>query len=158
VLRLMHAEQAKLQHNAAHRSTPDTLRRLASRHLFFDLDAARPLPWLNLAALGLRSGAALSARAGSDREQAIDAAADAVLRQCGVATLRGLRPSQREAWRRMAPLLALLDLGTWRDHERQALLGLARAKGGRSERAFIAAWQAHPRLDAALRRSGRIGT
>ena len=127
-----------------------TLRRLADRHLFFDLEPAQPQPLLPLAELGLQTGAALSARAGSNREHAVDEASAELLRHCGLVSLRGFSPDQREAWRRLAPILTLLDLGAWRDDERRALVDLIHAKGGRSERAYVARYLAHPKLDAAL--------
>ena len=149
------AELARVARRPRHRTGAATLRRLASRHLFFDLEPRRALPLCSLAALGLRAGAALSARAGSDRERAVDEDSDALLRHCGLSSLRGFSPEQREAWRRFAPILALLDLAAWPDDERRALVDLIRAKGARSERDYAARYLAHPRLDAALRRQGR---
>jgi hypothetical protein len=105
---------------------------------------------VSLGALGLSVGAALSARSGSNRERAVDDASAELLRHCGRASPRGLAPDQREAWRRLAPILALLDLGAWREDERGALVDVIRAKGGRSERDYVARYLAHPRLDGAL--------
>jgi hypothetical protein len=153
--RLARDEQARLQRRPRHRSVPATLRRLAERHLFFDLDRAQPHPLLPLAELGLQAGAAMSTRAGSDRERAVDEASAELLRHCGLATLRGFSPDQREAWRRLAPVLTLLDIGSWPEGDRRALAGLVCAKGGRSERDYVARYLAHPRLDAALLRRAR---
>ena len=75
------------------------------------------------------------------------------MRRCDLASLRGFSPDQREAWRRFAPILALLDLGAWTNDERRALVDLVRAKGGRSERDYVARYLAHPKLDAALLQS-----
>ena len=152
--RLARDELSRAERNPRHRTRAARLRRLAERHLFFDLEPARPLPLFPLAALGLRSGAGLSARAGSDRERAVDEVSTELLHHCALASLRGFSPDQREAWRRLAPILALLDLGKWQDDERRALVDLIRAKGGRSERDYLARYQAHARLDAALRRHG----
>ena len=149
-LKLARDEQARVQRRPRHRTRPATLCRLAAQHLFFDLDPARPHPLVSLAALGLRPRAALSARSGSNRERAVDDASAELLRHCGRASLHGLAPDQREAWRRLAPILALLDLGAWREDERGALVDVIRAKGGRSERDYVARYLAHPRLDRAL--------
>jgi hypothetical protein len=149
-LRLARDEQGRLQRNPRHRTRPATLRRLAERHLFFDLDPGFPHPLVSLSELGLRCGAALSRRAGSDRERALDEASAELLCHCGLTTLRGFSQDQREAWRRLAPILTLLDLGGWRDDERRALVDLTRAKGGRSERDYVARYLAHPKLDSAL--------
>jgi hypothetical protein len=151
--RLARDELLRMERSPRHRTAPSTLRRLAERHLFFDLDPARRQPLFPLAALGLRAGAALSARAGSDRERAIDEASTGLLHHCALASLHGFSPDQREAWRRLAPIFMLLDLGAWQDDERRALVDLVRAKGGRSERDYVARYLAHPKLDAALRGS-----
>ena len=148
--KLARDERARVQRRPHHRSGAALLRRLAARHLFFDLEPARPHPLFSLGALGLRCGAALSARTGSDRALAVDEASAELLRHCGLTSLRGFSPDQREAWRRFAPVLALLDLGAWRDDERRALVDIIRAKGGRSERDYVARFLAHPRLGVAL--------
>jgi len=153
--KLARDERTRLQRSPGRRTRPATLRRLAERHLFLDLDPARPHPLVPLSELGLHSGAALSARAGSNRERAVDQAGAELLRQCGLTSLRGFSRAQHEAWRRLAPLLMLLDLGAWRGDERRALIDLIRAKGGRSERAYIERYLAHPMLDAALLRWAR---
>ena len=148
--RLARDELARLQRRPAHRSRPATLRRLAERHLYFDLDPVHPLPRLDLAALGMRSGAALSKR-DSKRELAIEQASTELLRHCGLMSLGSFSTNQREAWRRLAPILTLLDLGAWPARERRALVDLVRAKGGRSERDYVVRYRARPRLDEALR-------
>jgi hypothetical protein len=148
--RLAHEERARLQRRARHRSPPATLRRLAERHLFFDLETRQAKTPLAMGTLGLRAGAALSALAGSDRERAIDELSLELAHHCALASLRGFSRDQREAWRRIAPILTLLDLAAWRDSERRALVDLIRAKGGRSEREFVARYLRHPRLDTEL--------
>jgi hypothetical protein len=147
-----------MQRRPRHRTRPATLAKLAERHLFFEFEAAQPLALAPLAELGLRVGAALSARAGSNRERAVADAGAELLRHCGLASLSGFSADEREAWQRMAPILTLLGVRAWRDDERRALVGLIRAKAGRSERDFVARCIAHPVLDAAIRRSRRTRT
>jgi hypothetical protein len=154
-LALARQEIERVRRRPRHRTRPATLRRLAERHVFFDLDAARPRPLVPLAALGMRSGAALSAMAGSDRKAAVDEASAGLMRQCGLESLRGFSQDQREAWRRIAPIIALLDVASWTDDSRRALVDLIRAKGGRSERDYLERYRAHPRLDAAVLRWAR---
>jgi hypothetical protein len=147
-LALAQAELARVKRNPRHRTSLATLRKLAERHVFLDLEA--PRPFLRFAALGLHSGAQLSKRAGADRERAVDHASADLMRHCGIASLKGFTPDEREAWRRLAPILSLIDLGRWREDERRALVEVIRAKGGRSERDFLARYRAHPRLGAAM--------
>ena len=155
---LMRAEQASMRRRPARRSSRRTLERLATTHLFFDIGAAQPL--VSLAELGLQCGAALAALAGSDRERAIDMLSDRLLGECQLAQPPRWSAAQREAWRRLVPVLALLKAGDWSFGERRALPDLARAKAGPSERDFVRAWLAHDRLDAALRQwaatAGRV--
>jgi len=141
-------ERARLQRRP--RTPPAVLRQLAQRHLFFDLAAPRPL--VTLAAVGDAIGAALTARAGSHRARGVDEAAAELLRLCGASPRALPNAAAREAWARFAPLVLLLAPQRWQPAQRRALLALARAKAARSERDFVAAWQAHPRLDAALLR------
>ena len=146
-------ERARLQRSPRHRSSTATLSRLAARHLFFELEPARPQALPPLADWGLRAGAALSERSGADRERAVDDASAELMCRCGLPSLRGFSASEREAWRRLATLLVLFDLAAWSEGERSALIELTRAKGAASERDFVARWIDNPRLDAALRRA-----
>jgi len=154
-LALTRQEIERSQRRPRHRTGLATLKRLAEQHVFFDLESARPRPLVSLAALGMRSGAALSARAESDRKAAVDVASAELLRQCGLESLRGFSQDQREAWRRIAPIIALLDVASWKGEERRALVDVIRAKGGRSERDYLERYRAHPRLDAAVLRWAR---
>lgn len=65
------AEQARLARRKGLRSRRTTLQALAATHLFFDLDAAQPVPRIPLGELGLAAAAALSAQSGCDRERAL---------------------------------------------------------------------------------------
>jgi len=143
-------EQARLQRSPGQKTPRALLRRLAAQHLYFDLDAARPHPHVPLGALGLAAGAALSALTEADRERAVAETAARLMRDCGLASLRGWSADERAAWQRMAPVLALLDVARWTRAQRTALVALIRAKGGHSERVFVERFIAHRRLNQAL--------
>jgi hypothetical protein len=149
--RLAREEWARSQHRAGHRTPRVRLQALARQHLFFDLDAARPVPWVPLARWGIRCGQWLSEQAGPDREHALDEAQATLLRACGVRACRGWSDDEQHAWRRFAPLAALLQVTRWPVRARQALVPLVRAKAAaEGERDYLARYLAHPRLDAAL--------
>ena len=154
---LVRAERARMQRRPSHRSSRHTLTQLAERHLFFDLDTAQPQPLVSMPELGMHCGAALSELAGSDRERAIDTMSDALLRESGLTRMPRLSTQQREAWHRLVPVLWVMDRSAWSQSERRALVDLARAKAGRSERDFIRAFLAHPRFGAALQEWARRG-
>jgi hypothetical protein len=149
-LALASAELQKAALQSRHRTAPATLRRLAGHHVFFDVDLSRPRPFVSLAELGMRCGRALSARGAVDRTRAVDDASDALMRLCALDSLRSFSTAQREAWRRLAAVLAMLDVRRWSAEERRALVEVIRAKGGRSEREYVVRYRAHPRLDAAI--------
>ncbi len=154
-LRLVRTELEHMRRSARHRSSAETLRRLAGQHVFFDLDPDRSHPLPPLAALGLRVGKFLSQQAGTDRERALHECAQEAMAQCGLVSLRGFSPDQKVAWQRWAPLVVMLKPHTWTGAERQSLVDVIRAKGGRSEREFVSLYATHPRLDAAIHQLGK---
>lgn len=148
---LAERERARLARRPGERSSRATLQRLAATHLCFDLDPARPEPLPPQVALGWKVAALLGERAGADREAALERCSIETIRLLGLTSLRGFKATERQAWQRWAPLVALLDLSRWSADERQSLAALIRAKGGRDERAHVRAVQAHIRLRHALR-------
>lgn len=148
--RIARTELARMKANPRHRSSPDTLRKLADTHLFFELDPARPRGLPPLTALGERT-AALLARMGDDRQRALDAAGRELMRLTGLESLRGFTADEREAWRRWSPaVLVLPGLSRWSAAERRAAAEVLRAKGGRRESEFALRFNAHSRLTRAL--------
>jgi hypothetical protein len=149
--RVARAELARLERDPRHRSSETTLRALARRHLFFEVDPARPLPLPPLAKIGLAAARLLAARAGTDRERALRECSEAAARRCGLKSLAGFTADERRAWERTAPLVLLLPgFERWPPRERSAAADALRAKGARSEREFVRRLVAHERLHAAL--------
>lgn len=69
---------------------------------------------------------------------------------------RGWTAGERLAWERWAPLALLLPgVKRWSAAERRALAAVMRAKGGRRESDFVRAFDAHPKLGAAVARVAR---
>jgi len=147
--RLMRDELALMRRKATHRSTLGTLRRLA--HASLHLDLARPradvLGELTLANVGLHASRFLASRSDDGPTPTIEAAA-----LLGAGPAKVWSASEREAWDRWAPVVAVLPgLARWTPVERQRLVEVIRAKGGRRESDFVRRFDAHPRLRAALR-------
>jgi hypothetical protein len=95
----------------------------------------------------------LARRFGSDRERAERVLAGEAAERLGLSSMRDLSPAERLAWRRWAPLVAVLPgLGRWSLGDRKALARVVIAKGGRRESDYVRAFDAHPRLRAAVRR------
>jgi hypothetical protein len=152
---LAREELDRMARRPGHRTPQARLARMAASHVFFELDPARPHPLVPLGEIGLAAGAALSRRAGADRERAVAQLADEMARACGATSCRHFAPAAREAWRRLVTLLPLLRIERWPAAERAALLDLARAKAGRSERDFVARSLSHARLQHELQRLAR---
>ena len=96
--RLARAEAERQRRDPGHRSGPDTLRRLAARHLFFDLDPAQALPYIDAGwpgpaqrrgAVGARRGRP-RACAGPGRRRADAPCRVGVMARLHVGSARGL--------------------------------------------------------------------
>jgi hypothetical protein len=149
--RIARAELGRIARDPRHRSSEATLRALARRHLYFELDPTRPLPLPPLGPIGVATARLLERHGGVQRERALAACSRAALRRCGLHSFAGFSEDQRRAWVRCAPLVLLLpDFDRWSAQERRAAADVLRAKGERSEREFVRRLVAHARLHAAL--------
>jgi hypothetical protein len=149
----MRREEARMARDPAHRSSRRVLRTLAAQNVYWFLDGHRRrdiVGELPLANLGL-AVTDLVARRFADHpdrgEAACVAEATAAL---GGGPRRGWSAGERQAFARWAPLVLLLDARRWSAGERAALSAVIRAKGGRRESEFVRAYDAHPRLRAAI--------
>ena len=153
VRRLARRELARMAVRPAHRSSPATLRRLARRNVFLELGPRRDdvIGVFPIDRLGLAVTDALNARFGPDRGRAVRESADEAARLLGAGDWRRFPAGERLAWQRLAPLALLLPgVGRWPRADRRALARVLRAKGGRRESDFVAAFDGHSRLRRAL--------
>jgi hypothetical protein len=149
--RLARAELARMRSEPRYRSSERTLRRLAADYLYFETDGARAPYWPRLNALGARVGSMLGARAGADREGAVEDCVREAMRRLGIGQVEGMHA--RRAWQRWAPLvLALPGIARWRPAERRALGRIISSKGAARDADYLARFDAHAKLGSALRR------
>jgi hypothetical protein len=145
VRRMMREELARIAAKPRHRSSPATLRKLAEGHLVFDVDPRGPVPLPPTAKIGLAVADRLAAR--GDREDVQQRA----MRALGLRSLAGWTRNERLAWERWSPLiLTLSGVSRWSAANRRALAAIVRAKGGASERDFLARFNRHPLLGRVL--------
>ena len=105
-----------------------------------------PLPNAGIATTQL-----IAKRFAGDRARAAEACEREAASRLGVRSLTGWSADERHAWRRWAPLVALLPgVASWSSAERAAAADVIRKKGGAREDEFVHAFDAHPRLGAAL--------
>ncbi|MFO1054447.1 MAG: hypothetical protein U1F36_19675 [Planctomycetota bacterium] len=155
---LMNRELAAMRKRKTHRSSLATLRKLATQNVFLHLGEERddvigllPNPFVGLAVTR-----ELGRRFGARREEGEATMAAEVAALCGIADFDGWTAGERLAFRRWAPLIAVLPGVTeWSETERSALADVVRRKGGRREQDFVHAFDAHRKLRDALLRLGR---
>jgi len=146
-------ELARMQRNPGYRSPKATLRRLAEDYLVFEPGGERAPSWPRVAELGAAAAARLSAIAGADREAGADRCVGEAMRLLGVRPRAGTGAAVRAAWRGWAPIVVQLPgIARWSRADKRALARVIGLKGGRRESDYLAAFEAHPKLGAALRR------
>ena len=150
---ILQRELARMKRNQRHRSSAATLRKLATHNLYWSLGSHRvdiigelPLPNAGIAATQL-----MAKRFAGDRARAAETCEREAAARLGVPSFTGWSAAERHAWRRWAPLVTLLpDVAMWTPAQRATAVDVIRAKGGPREDAFVRAFDAHPKLGAAL--------
>lgn len=155
ILRMVDRELQTMRRRPGYRSSVDTLQELSSVPMF--LERGEPQPditgILALGAVGIAVTDLLARRFGADREHGLDVLVEEAKRALAVKGLDRWAPGERLAFRRWAPLVALLPgLDRWSPKERKDLAAVIRAKGGRYESDYVRAYNAHPKLRRALAR------
>jgi hypothetical protein len=156
--RLMRREEARIARDPAHRSSRATLARLAAHNVYWFEHGARDdvMGVLPLANVGLAVTDYLARRGDGDGERGGAACTREAARLLGAGPGRGWSAGERLGFARWAPLvLALPGVARWAPADKRALVGVMRAKGGRRESDFVAAFDAHPKLRAAVRALAR---
>jgi hypothetical protein len=153
LLRLMERELSTMRRQPRHRSTLAVLRRLVTENMYLALSRERDdvVGVLDLANVGLKITDLFANRFGSDRERGEETFAAEAAARLGVTSFHGWSTGEKLAWSRWAPLVALLgDLGRWPAADREELVRLIRAKGGRQELDYLRAFDGHGRLRSAV--------
>jgi hypothetical protein len=155
---LARRELARSRKDPRYRSSLAVLRGLASHNLFWHLGPPREdvIGLLPLAQVGVEVTRRLAARHGRDRTAAEDACAREAGARLATDAPRGWRPGEALAWRRWSPLVTILPgVSAWTADEKSALVEVIRAKGGVHESDFVARFDAHSKLRAAIRALAR---
>lgn len=155
VERVMNAELKRKARDPAHRSSIATLRQLSVDYLFLftGRPRTRTVSTIHVGRVGAQISHYLAARFGARREEGIETCAQEAARMLGLRRPPSGSPAQREAWRNWAPLILLLPgCAHWPRAQKQALVEIVRAKGGRRESEYLLRFDAHRRLVKALLR------
>ena len=146
-------EAARVRQRAGYRTNEETLRELVRANLFLQTGPPRRdvIGAIPVDAIGGAVTKLVVSRFGSDRELATEALADEAAYRLGGVAWRRLPAGARLFWARWAPIGALLpEIDGWSAADKRALVEIIKAKGGRRESDFVARFDAHPRLGAAL--------
>lgn len=153
VLRRMDDELRRMRRSPRHRSTPAALRALASAGVFLHAGAPREdvLGSLSLERVGLHVTDFAAERFGAERERAATACLAETVRLTGVRLTTGSSAGERLALDRWAPLVCVLPgVARWTASDRRALAEVILAKGGPRESDYVARFDRHAPLRAAI--------
>ena len=149
-------ELAALRARPGHRSTRATLQLLSSAYAFWQPGAPRDdvLGLLAPSNVALHVSHHLAAAFGADRAAAQAACLRDAAARLGLdpAEVRRFPPAERQAWERWAPLIVVLPgVGGWTVAQKRAAVAVVRAKGAPRESDFVARFDRHRVLRAAVR-------
>lgn len=156
LLSLTQREEAKMVRNPTYRSSASTLRKLASRHMFYEFGEGPRGLWdiFSVRQIGLAVQRCMASRFRDDPSKMCQAAVAAASQVLGIDT-EDWSPLEHAAFQEFAIVLSLVpDLKRWTDGDRQALAGIIRAKVGPDETDYLRRLQHHGALRKALLRLG----
>ncbi|MEO6594400.1 MAG: hypothetical protein ABIP94_06580 [Planctomycetota bacterium] len=160
VLARMERELATMQKRKGYRTPIRTLERLAAHNMYWSQKKQRDdiIGVFPLANIGLAVTDYLAARFGADRERGEATCADEAAALCGVRGWQKWDEGERIWWQRWGPLVLVLPgVAKWSAAERDALVDVVRAKGGRRESDYVRLLDGHKKLRAALRKLAARG-
>ncbi len=152
-LRLSEEEQAKIARDPSYRTLIPILKQLAQADIYLTLPGGGSAPEKALtagqvAALVTRS---IAREFGGDRRAAARETPARVARALGASRWTAWPSDEREAFRRLSLVAALIpDLARWPAADRRALVRVFRAKGGPSELSYLTLLNRHRRFRASL--------
>ncbi|MBI4840280.1 MAG: hypothetical protein HY803_04260 [candidate division NC10 bacterium] len=161
VLKLSEDEQAKIKADPAYRSSRKVLEQLSRSYMSLLLKEGdgRRSKVLQPGDLGLRVSRHIAQKFQGDRAAAIRAATQQVAQHLDIRAWRRWSGPEQMALERLSPILVLIpDLARWSSAEKRSLVRIIRAKGGRSEAAYVRLLREHHRLARSLRELANSAT
>ena len=159
LLALAEREERKIAADPKHRTSPRTLRKLASGHVFYEMSGTERGLWdrFSTRTLGITVQQNMAKRFAGDPEAMRRELRKDLSRTLNV-NVAGWNQFERKACDDWAAALSLVpDLPRWSEEERSALVKIVRAKGAKDETAYLRGLQGHERLRHAVLKLGSTG-
>jgi hypothetical protein len=156
LLRLAEREELKIARNPVYKSSPTTLRRLASGHVFYELPGSQHGDWDRFSTrnIGLRVNQVIGRKFDGDTQRFRKAAVDRL-----AIFLNTRIPSKgnsiRDAFENYAVVMSLVpNLRSWNASEKRSLLSIIQAHSGQAEMHYLHLLRRHSKLRAAMLKLG----
>jgi hypothetical protein len=146
-------EQERVTRRASYRTSRHTLLRLARSPMVLQLYERPRFPYGGIGPVGLHASRRLSERGGGLRSEGLARTSDEAAALLGGRrdVRKGLRGHERDAFTQWSAIVASLPgISRWSPAQRRGLLDVIRARGGRTERAYVEALQRAPWVVDAL--------
>ncbi len=159
LLAITRKEEARMARDPAHRTSPRILRKLAADHVFYEFGKEAPGQWdtFSTRRIGLAVQQWMAEQFGGDPEKLRRATTEALSQQLQV-DLERWNPLERVAFENFAPVLLLApELRQWTNAQKQALVGIIRAKVSADESKYLRLLQQHRGLKEIVLRLGSEG-
>ncbi len=156
LLELTLAEERKMSRRPSYRTSKAVLRRLAGGPMIFELDESRVGDWdrFTVRNIGLAVQRRMAEQYGGDAKAILAASVKRVARILGI-HMRDWSEVELSTLSDFAVVLDLVpNLDRWSDGERQAVVGIIRAKAGADEARYLKLMQRHHRVRAAMIKLG----
>ncbi|MFY9881794.1 MAG: hypothetical protein WAK39_20710, partial [Pseudolabrys sp.] len=146
-------EQDRVTKRASYRSSPSTLRELALSPMVLQLYDQPRFPYGGVGLVGLHASHRLSERGGGLRSEGLASTSEEAAALLGGKrdAREGLRGHERDAFTEWSAIVVSLPgVSHWSPAQRRGLLDVIKARGGRTERAYVKALQNAPWVVDAL--------
>src|SRR5262249_17856274 len=146
-------EQERVTRRASYRSSPRTLRELALSPMVLQLYDKPCFPYGGVGPVGLHASHRLSERGGGLRSEGLARTSEEAAALLGGKrdAREGLRGHERDAFTEWSAIVVSLPgVSHWSRAQRRGLLDVIKARGGRTERAYVEALQRAPWVVDAL--------
>jgi hypothetical protein len=146
-------EQERVTKRASYRSSPSTLRDLALSPMMLQLYDKPRFPYGGVGPVGLQASDCLSERGGGLRSEGLARTSEEAAALLGGKrdAREGLRGHERDAFTEWSAIvLSLPGVSHWSTAQRRGLLDVIKARGGRTERAYVESLQRAPWVVDAL--------